>query len=263
MFWGILDVFLEHLVQEFPTYPNYYCCNILTVEIKLTPRSSQTPLPIQIRIMAHVASQYLPALLEYQYSDTPHLHDPSSSQYWCSDAFTLINWLTSDPDVAVTVAKHPSLFHDTVEKLLNPNILTEMKVCPRNGGSSFEAEFASLLQFVSTILLRKEHLPTPPHPRINELVPKLKAWKRKYSGQFIARVSERLADQIKSPESLDLGAVLNAQNGNLVCGYIQCEKKTDLNACARCKMQRYCSAEHQKKDWGFHKGICGKGLLDE
>ena len=120
-----------------------------------------------------------------------------------------------------------------------------------------------MLQFVSTTLLRSEHLPTPPHPRIQELVPKLKAWKRKYSGNFIARVSDRLADQIKSPESLDLGAVLSAQNQNLVCGYVGCEEKRDLNACARCKMQRYCGPEHQKRDWGFHKKICGKGLVDE
>lgn len=221
------------------------------------------PLDQQVRIMAHVGSQYLPTLLEYQCSDTPHLHDPSSSQYYCSEAFTLINWLTSNPDIAVAVAKHPSLFHDTVDKLLNPKIIEQMKPCPRNGGSTFEAEFASMLQFVSTILLRSDHLPTPPHPRLNDLILLLKAWKRKYSGQFIARVADRLADQIKSPEHLNLEGLRTAQNQNLLCGYVRCGEKTGLNACARCKMQRYCTSEHQKKDWSFHKKICGKGLLDE
>ncbi|TVY33613.1 hypothetical protein LSUB1_G007670 [Lachnellula subtilissima] len=219
----------------------------------------RTPLPIQIRIMAHVASQYLPALLEYQYSDAPHLHDPTSSQYWCSDAFTLINWLTSNPDAAVAVAKHPSLFADTFSKLLNPNILTEMKACTRVGGASFEADFASMLQFVSTILLRKEHLPSPPHPQLQDLVPKLKAWKRKYGGQFIGRVSDRLADQIKSPDNADFAMVMSAQNQNLVCGFVGCEEKMNLNACARCKMQRYCRQAHQKSDWGFIRKYVRRG----
>jgi hypothetical protein len=223
----------------------------------------RTPLNVQIRIMAHIASQYLPTLIEYQTSDAPHLHDPASDQYYISNALAIINWCTSNPDVAVAVAKQQTIFQDVVDKLLLPNVEKDMKACSRMGGASFEADLGSMMQFLSTILMRSEHLPTPPHPRILELVPILKSWKRKYSGQFIARVSDRLATQIKDPETLDVASVREAQNQNLVCGYVACGEKSGLNACAKCKMQRYCSQEHQKKDWGFHKKICGKGLLDE
>jgi hypothetical protein len=141
----------------------------------------------------------------------------------------------------------------------------DMRACEatRTGGMTFEADLGTLLQFVSTILLRKEFLPEPVHPRIQELVPKLRAWKRKYSGKFIGRVAERLADQIASPESLDLDAVKEAQGGNVVCGYASCGVKKELLVCGQCKVQRYCSTEHQKKDWKFHKKICNKGLIDE
>lgn len=131
-----------------------------------------------------------------------------------------------------------------------------MKTCTRRGGASFEADFGSMMQFVSTLLLRADHLPTPPHPKLQELVPKLKAWKRKYSGMYIARVADRLADQIAKTESLDLAAVVQAQSQNLVCGYVGCGENRGLNACSRCKLQRYCSQPHQKKDWSWHKGIC-------
>ena len=31
-----------------------------------------------------------------------------------------------------------------------------------------------------------------------------------------------------------------------------------LSRCARCRMIKYCSKEHQKMDWPVHKGICKK-----
>lgn len=265
MLFASYDLLTVYTVQGLLMDPIHcYGVNPQREKVRLIPRL-QTPLPIQIRIMTHVASQYLPALLEYQYSAAPHLHDPTSSQYWCSDAFTLINWLTSNPDAAVAVAKHPSIFPDTVAKLLDPTILTAMKACTRQGGASFEAELGSMLQFVSTLLLRKEHLPGAPHPlpQLQDLLPKLKAWKRKFGGLYIARVADRLADQIRSPDNADFAVVLSAQNENLVCGFVGCEEKRNLNACARCQMQRYCGQAHQKSDWGFHKKVCGKGLVED
>jgi hypothetical protein len=223
------------------------------------------PLSSQIRMMSEIASQYLSALLTYQTSSAPHLHDPTNAQYYLSDAFALLNWLTTNPDVAIRCAKHPTLFKDTIDKLLDDNVERDMKACEatRTGGMTFEADFGSLLQFVSTILLRREFLPEPVHPRILELVPKLKAWKKKYRGKFIGRVAERLAAQIESPESLDLDAVRESQAESVVCGYVGCAVKKELLACGQCKVQRYCSTEHQKKDWKFHKKICNKGLIED
>lgn len=222
----------------------------------------RTPLSSQIRSMSQIASQYLPALLEYQYSDNPLLRDPKSSQYYCSDAFLLVNWLTSNPDVATRVAKHPQLAHDIIERLLNPTIEADMKACTWSSGTTWDAGLGSMLQFVSTILLWHDSQ-EPVHPRIKELVPKFKAWNRTYREKFISKVSDRLADQIASPEALDLGMVKASQKEHLVCGYILCGNKKDMNACGQCRIQRYCSTDHQKKDWKNHKKICCKGLAEE
>ncbi|KAH8599250.1 hypothetical protein B0O99DRAFT_591116 [Bisporella sp. PMI_857] len=223
----------------------------------------QPAVPTQCRMMAQIGSQYINSLLEYLYSDAPALKDTTSSQYYSSDAFMLLNWLTSNPDVAARVAKHPNLLHDVIEKLLDPEIESKMKACSRNlQATSFEADFGNMLQFVSTILLVPEHLPDPVHPRISELVPKLKAWKRKYSGHYLGRFSDRLIGQIEQPGS---GAhPRGSQKEQLViCGYSGCSKQNDLVLCGACKIERYCSTEHQKKDWKFHKTYCNKGLIEE
>lgn len=225
----------------------------------------RSPLSGQIRIMAQVASQYLPALLEYQYSDAPELHDPTNSQYYFSNAFCLLNYLSSQPDVAIRLSKHPRILSDTIEKLLIPDIEAKMKACTRIGGATFEADFGSILQFVSTLLLRKgpaTENDEPIHPKINELVPKLRAWQRKYRGKYIGKVSERLAGQIENPDPNAVATVTENQNDSLVCGYILCGNKKDMLACGTCKIQRYCSQEHQKKDWKNHKHICNKGLVE-
>jgi hypothetical protein len=155
------------------------------------------------------------------------------------------------------------MLKDTIEKLLRPELEKEMKACERRGGATFEADLGSMLQFVSTILLRKEYLEDPPHPRIQELVPRLKEWKKKYKAIYIGKVSDRLLDQIANPESLDLNMVRDAQLDQLVCGYVGCRNSKNLSSCGQCKLQRYCSQEHQKKDWGKHKKICNKGLIEE
>jgi len=226
----------------------------------------RSPLPQQIRAMTQVASQYLPALLEYQYSDAPELHDPSNAQYYFSNPFCLLNYLASQPDVAIRLSKHPRILHDTIDKLLMPDIEEKMKACQstRIGGATFEADFGSMLQFVSTLLLRKSLIvgnDDSVHPRIHELSPQLRAWKRKYRGQYIGKVSDRLADQIENPDR-DVEMVRAQQDAMTVCGYILCSNNRDMLACGNCKIQRYCSQEHQKKDWKNHKHICNKGLVE-
>ena len=220
------------------------------------------PKPTQARAMAQVASQYLPTLLEYLSSDAPVINDQSSAQYYCSAAYALTNWLTSNPDVAARVAKEQKLFTATIDKLLLPDIVEKMKACSRNPAeTTFEADFGSMMQFVSTLLLYPENLPTPPHPRINELVPMLRGWSRKYMGGYIGTVSDRLADQIASPDPITSMIVRGAQVDQLLCGYSGCSKSTGMELCGACKLQRYCCTEHQKKDWKYHKHICNKGLV--
>ncbi|KAH8651485.1 hypothetical protein BGZ60DRAFT_436535 [Tricladium varicosporioides] len=226
----------------------------------------RSPLSGQIRVMTQVASQYLPALLEYQYSDAPELHDPSNAQYYFSNCLCLLNYLASQPDVSIRLSKHPRILHDTIDKLLMPDIEEKMKACQntRMMGATFEADFGSMLQFVSTLLLRKQLVvgnSETVHPRIYELSTRLRAWKKKYPGQYIGRVSDRLADQIENSDPNTV-MVKEQQDAFTVCGYILCEKHKDMLACGNCKIQRYCSQEHQKKDWKNHKHICNKGLID-
>jgi len=220
-------------------------------------------IPIQARAMAQIASQYLPTLLEYLSSDAPIINDQSSSQYYCGAAFALTNWMTSNSDVAIRVAKEQKLFSATVDKLLLPDIEEKMKACSRNSSeTSFESDFGGMMQFLSTLLLYPEHLPTPPHPRLSELVPKLRGWKRKYKGGFVGRVAERLADQIESPDPVSSMMVRETQVSQLMCGYTGCSGSKDMELCGACKLQRYCCTEHQKKDWKYHKHICNKGLVE-
>lgn len=114
------------------------------------------------RVMPQIASQYLSALLAYQYDReaAPLVFDITSSQYYLSDALCLINYLTSNPDAAVTVAKHPRLLTDVVEKILAPGFEERMRAAPRNMGSTtFEGDLGTVLQFVSTLLLCPDHIP--------------------------------------------------------------------------------------------------------
>jgi hypothetical protein len=154
--------------------------------------------------VAQIASQYLAALLEYQTGDDPTLHDPSLPQYYFSTALCLLNFINVNPDVCRRIASHPTLFNGIVEKMLAPDFVDGMKSAPRPGGrnfppATFDDEFGSLLQFLSTSLLYRAEMETI-HPRIDELIPKLRLWKRTYKNsttKTIARAADRLVEQIQ------------------------------------------------------------------
>lgn len=144
-----------------------------------------------------------------------------------------------------------------------------MRACDRSidgpfAPATFEDDFGSVLQFLSTILLYPDHLETV-HPRINELIPKLRTWKRTYKTsrvKTISNASDRLVTQIQGMDPTLIARMRDMQAQSLVCGNAACGKRTDLTACAGCRIQRYCSREHQKMDWKYHKHICNKGLVE-
>lgn len=78
----------------------------------------------------------------------------------------------------------------------------------------------------------------------------------------MGKVSDRLVDQIASPDPAMGMMVRGAQVNQLLCGYTGCGNSKDMELCGACKLQRYCSTEHQKKDWKYHKRICNKGLVE-
>ena len=63
-----------------------------------------------------------------------------------------------------------------------------------------------------------------------------------------------------------LSGIAGAQSGKATqmtrCGLYACKKGAQdlggkkLLTCGRCKWMKYCSAECQKADWAFHKGVC-------
>ncbi|KUJ10814.1 uncharacterized protein LY89DRAFT_689418 [Mollisia scopiformis] len=249
----------------------------------LPPAPVNVPLGDQVGLLQHqlphaqnhqiaqLASQYLNALLTYQTSSDPALHDPSTPQYYFSTAICLLNFLNTSPDVCKRIASHPTLLHDVVEKLLANDVVEKMKAVPRPGGANFPAatfddDFGSLLQFLSTVLLYIDD-PSSVHERFQDLIPKLRAWKREFRGSRVRTISnaaDRLVGQIQGTDATMLKLIRGMQDSSLVCGVQSCGVRgaAGLTVCGTCKIQRYCGREHQKADWKFHKHICDKGLVE-
>ncbi|KAE9373752.1 hypothetical protein N431DRAFT_438918 [Stipitochalara longipes BDJ] len=227
----------------------------------------------QHHIVAQIASQYLNALIEYQTSDEPTLHDPSLPQYYISTALVILNFLaSSSPDVCKRAAQHPALLNDVIEKLLTPDFEDRMKAVVRPPGprgippAKFDDDFGTLLQFVSTMLLYRAEM-AGLHPQIDELIPKLREWKRTYRNspvKTIKNASERLVEQIQGMDLTMVAMMRRMQETSLVCGVTSCRitGAERLTVCNGCKIQRYCGRDHQKADWKYHKHICNKGLVE-
>ncbi len=247
---------------DLPAYPPVPVGNQIGMIQRVVSPSQQN------HLVAQAASQYLTAVIEYQTSDAqtqPLLHDKTNPQYCFSTALCMLNFLNMNPDVCKRITK-TSIIPDCIEKLLDPDFESAMKAVVRTGGpnygaASFEDEFGSLLQFVSTLLLYKDEMDLP---RLHELVPKLKHWKSKYKNKYIGKVTERLISQMDMDAEM-IRQMRTFQTQTLVCGATGCGKRESdgLTACAACRIQRYCSREHQKKDWKYHKHICQKGLVEE
>jgi len=267
-----------------PSFPNgmtLHTIGFAALKYPALPPQLEVPLGNQVGVLqrlppstqnhavAQIASQYLTALLEYQTSDEPALHDPSLPQYYFSTVICLLNFANMSPDVCKRIAAHPNLVNNIIEKMLAPDFEERMKSVERPGhgpipGATFDDDFGSILQFLSTMLLYKAEIENL-HPRINELVPKLRTWKQTYKRsrtRTISNASERLVDQIQGMGPTMIAAMRNAQDQTLVCGVSSCSVKgaSQLTVCAVCQMQRYCGKDHQKMDWKYHKHICNKGL---
>lgn len=129
--------------------------------------------------------------------------------------------------------------------------------------ATFDDEFGSILQFLSTLLLYTDEMETR-HPRINELVPRCRIWKREYKNsrvKTISRAADRLVDQIQGMDQQMITMMRSMQEQSLVCGVASCRVTgAGMTACGGCRVQRYCGRDHQKADWKYHKHICNKGL---
>jgi hypothetical protein len=223
-------------------------------------------------VITQIASQYLNSLLVYQTSSSPSLADPNSPQHYVSTALILLNYLSINPDISKRLATHPLLLPNIITQLVEPDFVSRMKAVPRttHPGSTFpapgfDADFGSLLQFVSTILLHVDDVSSL-HPRIRELIPKLKGWKREFRGSSVKTISnaaERLVGQVEGMDIEMLKMMRGMQENHLVCGVVGCGVSgSELTVCKACRVQRYCGRDHQKADWKYHKHICDKGLVE-
>ncbi|KAL2067331.1 hypothetical protein VTL71DRAFT_1756 [Oculimacula yallundae] len=229
------------------------------------------PMAAQTHQVSQIASQYLDALIAFETTDETTLHDKSSPQYYLSNAALLLNFLTTSPDVCKRIAAHPTLTNTLIEKMLDPDFHDGMRDCVRPALGSFppagfHEDFGSVLQFLSTLLLYKAEMPAL-HPRIKELIPKLKVWKKDYRNSHvktIRNVCDRMTGQINGLDPEMLAMMRKFQEDALTCGVASCGVKgtTDLTVCGTCKIQRYCGRDHQKADWKYHKHICNKGLVE-
>lgn len=133
--------------------------------------------------------------------------------------------------------------------------------------ATFEDDFGSLLQFLSTTLIFADAIPEL-DPRIQELVPKMKTWKREFRNsrvKTIKNAAERLIDQIPGMDQSMIRIMRQMQEQSLTCGALGCGVKgaDQLTMCAGCTVQRYCDKDHQKADWKYHMHICNKGLVEQ
>ena len=175
------------------------------------------------------------------------------------------------PDVCKRVAAKTAIVNDIVEKMLADDFITNMKAVPRPGSpnapaATFEDDLGSLLQFLSTILLYKAEMESL-HPRIQELVPKCRAWEKTFKNSRVKTISDasgRLVDQIPGMPAMMMTMMRQMQEQTLVCGVSSCRVQgaESLTLCGTCRVQRYCGRDHQKADWKYHKHICNKGLED-
>ncbi|KAF8866492.1 hypothetical protein BDZ45DRAFT_667761 [Acephala macrosclerotiorum] len=266
-----------------PNFPNgmtLHSIGFAALRYPELPPSPPVPLNNQVGVLQHeapgaqnhevaqIASQYLNALIEYQTSDDTILNDTSSPQYYFSTAICLLNFLNMNPDVCKRIATHPTLVNSVVEKMLAPEFPNNMKNVQRPmigpfPPATFDDDFGSILQFLSTLLLYTDEMETR-HPRINELIPRCRTWKREYKNsrvKTISRAADRLVDQIQGMDRQMITMMRSMQEQSLVCGVASCRVTgAAMTACGGCRIQRYCSRDHQKADWKYHKHICNKGL---
>ncbi|KAJ7117928.1 hypothetical protein C8R43DRAFT_1036920 [Mycena crocata] len=93
-----------------------------------------------------------------------------------------------------------------------------------------------------------------------KLKPVLLLWGRRYNGQFLGDVSQRLILYMSQVEEFDRDAkkIRKMIKNWEVCGLRSCSVRKELKACGRCQTVRYCSPVHQKNDWSVHKTVCHK-----
>ncbi|KAJ7471900.1 hypothetical protein FB451DRAFT_1251353 [Mycena latifolia] len=84
-----------------------------------------------------------------------------------------------------------------------------------------------------------------------KLLPILKVWSRRYDRQFLGDVSLRMVAYMSQVARLDqdFNKVRKSYKNWEVCGLPSCSVRKELKVCATCQTVRYCSVDHQRKDW--------------
>ncbi|KAF9532219.1 hypothetical protein CPB83DRAFT_847449 [Crepidotus variabilis] len=145
------------------------------------------------------------------------------------------------------------------KKMLNPPLDREP--------GYYESAAGTAIQMISTLSAAfvKESVDSPiliAQETKQALIVWLRKWERRHASEFLGRVSERTRSQLERRDRLmqDANRIRRMLKNWDRCGYIGCNKDSDLKACARCHTVRYCCPEHQRAHWNDrdnpHKKFC-------
>ncbi|KAL1746664.1 hypothetical protein HDZ31DRAFT_33626 [Schizophyllum fasciatum] len=126
-------------------------------------------------------------------------------------------------------------------------------------------EVAMNLQFLSTLLVVQGASGIPEEDKA-ALIPRLRAWKRKFPGVLAGETAERCLAVLTGQGYL--APMIPMARGHMLKGVQTCaaegcsrDSGSDggpLQRCAKCKSTVYCSQQHQKSNWSQHKPRCFK-----
>ncbi|KAH8590916.1 hypothetical protein B0O99DRAFT_285062 [Bisporella sp. PMI_857] len=188
------------------------------------------------------------------------------AKYWCPEALYLLNFLVMNPDVAKIVAQQGRILEGVVDKLCENNLIKKMaESVPKRKLETATAinDITWMVIFVRRVLLFPYYIANITiFDKYPLLLKNLEQWQAGHVGSVLAAEALRLQHTIERPEDYTIRNVREGTERSLMCGYKKCGYKIFMEKCARCMVQRYCSTEHQKKDWKYHKHYCDIGLVD-
>ncbi|KAJ7119564.1 hypothetical protein C8R44DRAFT_788408 [Mycena epipterygia] len=117
-------------------------------------------------------------------------------------------------------------------------------------GSALQVLCTLCTHFIKTV----DRSTVIPHATQQKLLPFLTAWGRRYKRQFLGDVSLRLIAYLSNVVTPEFNAIRKVNKNWDVCGLPSCSVRRELKVCANCQTVRYCSADHQRKDWAGSAG---------
>ncbi|KAJ7902792.1 hypothetical protein B0H14DRAFT_2667701 [Mycena olivaceomarginata] len=182
----------------------------------------------------------------------------------------LAKYLRSSSPIAAAGKRLPQVLAD---RLAGVSIRWENKMTTITHGEAprqyYIAAAGNAVQLLSTLcthfINETDRDRVVSHETQQKLLPILTVWSHRYTGQFLGDVSLRMIAYMSKATKLDeeFNKVRKLYKNWDVCGLPSCSIRKNLKVCGKCQTVRYCSSDHQRKDWSanggsFHKEFCHK-----